>query len=251
MKWSILAPMFFLMFPAASRAEPPLIMIDPGHGGSAVAGSLEQRSNSSPNNATSPKGLLEKDLTLELSLLVKEAILAEATRQGRFLGVWLTREDDRNIDFIERAKKCNQPNTACVVSIHFNAGGGGSASGTLAVVAAKEKNPDHAVDEAFAKGLVSACHAAVREFVPASKDRGTISDSHLHGGLGSNFFFQLQRQPHLKGVPKCFLEVEFIDNPTVEAQMLTGDREAKFRKIAAAIASYLVATTEAPALPKR
>lgn len=243
-------PALLAWLPSLGTAAPPLIMIDPGHGGGAVAGSIEQRSNSSPNNATSPKGLLEKDLTLELSLLVKEEILAEADRQGRSLGVWLTREEDRNLDFIERARMCNQPNTTCVVSIHFNAGGGGSASGTLAVVADAKKNPDHATDAAFAKGLVAACHAAVRGFVPASKDRGIISDSHLHGGLGSNFFFQLQRQPHLKGVPKCFLEVEFIDNPTVERQLLEGDRAAKFRKIAAAIAKYLVDSTEAPALPK-
>lgn len=249
MKLYFLVPALLSCLTVFAAPDPPLIMIDPGHGGGKVAGSLDHRSNSSPNNATSPKGLLEKDLTLELSLLVKQEIIAEANRQGRVVGVWLTREDDRNLDFIERAKMCNQPNTACVVSIHFNAGSG-DLSGTLAVVAAKEKNPNHAVDDAFARGLVSACHGAVREFVPASKDRGTISDSHLHGGLGSNFFFQLQRQPHLRSVPKCFLEVEFIDNPTVEKQLLADDRGAKFRRIAAAIAKFLVDSTEAPAQPK-
>lgn len=249
MKRSFLLPVILSCLPVFAAPDPPLIMIDPGHGGSAVAGSLDKRSNSSPNNAASPDGLLEKNLTLELSLLVKQEIIAEANRHGRSLGVWLTREDDRNLDFIERAKMCNQPNTACVVSIHFNAGNG-AASGTLAVVAAKEKNPNHAVDDAFARGLVTACHEAVREFVPDSKDRGTISDSHLHGGLGSNFFFQLQRQPHLKSIPKCFLEVEFIDNPAVEKQLLGDDRAAKFQKIAAAIAKYLIDATEAPALPK-
>ncbi len=239
--------LLLLALASAVRADPPAILIDPGHGGAAVAGSLDQRSNSSPNNATSPGGLKEKDLTLEFSLILKEEILAEADRQGRVLGVLLTRESDVNPNFIERAKICDRPDTACVVSIHFNAGGGGKASGSLALIAAKERNPDYAIDRAFAAGLSAACSKAVREYLPGSKDRGVIHDSHLHGGRGSNFFFQLQRCEHLKGKPKCFLEVEFIDNPAVEKALLDGDRAAKFRTVAASIAAYLVAATEEPA----
>lgn len=229
------------------RADPPVILIDPGHGGSEVAGSLKERSNSSPNNATTPGGLKEKDLTLEFSLILKEEILKEATNQGRRVGVILTRETDVNPDFISRAKICNRPDTACVVSIHFNATDGGNASGSLAVIAAKDRNPDYDVDKAFALGLVTACSKGVREYLPNSKDMGTIHDSHLHGGLGSNFFFQLRRQPQLKGKPKCFLEVEFIDNAAVEKALLGGDRAGKFRTIAASLARYLVAAIGLPA----
>jgi N-acetylmuramoyl-L-alanine amidase len=233
----------FALAPDLSAA-PPVILIDPGHGGDAVAGSLKERSNSSPNNATTPGGLKEKDLTLEFSLILKEEILKEATKQGRTLGVMLTRETDVNVDFLSRAKICNRPDTACVVSIHFNATDGAKASGSLAVIAAKDRNPDYEIDKAFALGLVSACSKGVREYLPGSKDMGTIHDSHLHGGLGSNFFFQLQRQPHLKGKPKCFLEIEFIDNAAVEKAMLGGDRAEKFRTIAASIAGYLVGEVE-------
>lgn len=228
-------------------AAPAVVVLDPGHGGSAVAGSLARRSNSSPNNATSPGGLREKDLTLEFAKILREEILAEADRQGRALGVLLTREEDVNLDFAERAAICNRPDTACVVSIHFNAGSGGKASGSLALIAAESRNPDYAVDRAFAAGLASACSRGVRQFLPSSKDMGVIHDSHLHGGLGSNFFFQLQREPHLAGKPKCFLEVEFIDNPAVEKALLREDRPGKFRRIAAEIAAYLVAATEEPA----
>lgn len=246
----LLAAAAVLSLPGALFAAPPVILIDPGHGGAAVAGSLDQRSNSSPNNAASPGGLKEKDLTLEFSLILKEEILKEADRQGRTLGVLLTRESDVNLDFIERAKICDRPDAACVVSIHFNAGGGGSASGSLALIAAKERNPDYETDRAFALGLSAACSKGVREHFPASKDRGVIHDSHLHGGRGSNFFFQLQRRAHLKGKPKCFLEIEFIDNPSVEKALLTGDRAAKFRTIAASIAAYLVTATEESAKRK-
>lgn len=232
------------VMPVSLMAAPPVILIDPGHGGTEVAGTLKERSNSSPNNATTPGGLKEKDLTLEFSLILREEVLAEATKQGRTLGVMLTRETDVNLDFISRAKICNRPDTACVVSIHFNATDGAKTSGSLAVIAAKDRNPDYEIDKAFALGLVTACSKGVREYLPGSKDMGTIHDSHLHGGLGSNFFFQLQRQPHLKGKPKCFLEIEFIDNPAVEKALLGGDRAAKFRTIAASIAGYLVAATE-------
>jgi N-acetylmuramoyl-L-alanine amidase len=218
----------------------PVVLIDPGHGGSEVAGSLKERSNSSPNNATTPGGLKEKDLTLEFSLILREEILTEATKQGRNLDVMLTRETDVNPDFISRARLCNRSDTACVVSIHFNATDGAKASGSLAVIAAKNRNPDYDIDKAFALGLVTACSKGVREYLPNSKDMGTIHDSHLHGGLGSNFFFQLQRQPCLKGKPKCFLEIEFIDNAAVERALLGGDRAAKFRTIAGSIARYLV-----------
>lgn len=232
------------VIPVPLTAAPPVILIDPGHGDTEVAGSLKERSNSSPNNATTPGGLKEKDLTLEFSLILREEILKEATKQGRTLGVMLTRETDVNLDFISRAKICNRPDTACVVSIHFNATDGAKTSGSLAVIAAKDRNPDYEIDKAFALGLVTACSKGVREYLPGSKDMGTIHDSHLHGGLGSNFFFQLQRQPHLRGKPKCFLEIEFIDNPAVEKALLGGDRAAKFRTIAASIAAYLVAATE-------
>jgi len=228
--------------PGEIRAE--TLVIDPGHGGKSIAGSLERRSNSSPNNATTPGGLKEKDLTLEFSLILAGEIEREAKQQGRKIAIVLTRTTDINLDFIERARICNRPDTACVVSIHFNATSGAKASGSLALIAAKDRNPDYEIDRAFAAGLASACSKGVREFLPDSKDMGVIHDSHLHGGLGSNFFFQLQRQPHLKGKPKCFLEVEFIDNPAVEKALLGDDRAEKFRTIAASVAEYLVAATE-------
>ncbi len=240
---SLILSLLFAL-PSGGDAAPPVIVIDPGHGGSAVAGSLDARSNSSPNNATSPTGLKEKDLTLEFSLILEKAIHEEAKRQGRVLGVLLTRTSDVNLDFIERSKICDRPDTSCVVSIHFNATSGAKVSGSVALIAAKNRNPDYEVDRAFAAGLAAACSRGVREFLPQSKDQGVIHDSHLHGGRGSNFFFQLQRRSHLRGKPKCFLEIEYIDHPGVEATLLKDNRADKFAVIARSLASYLVAVTE-------
>jgi N-acetylmuramoyl-L-alanine amidase len=244
--WILSFSLFVISCPAGQS-----IVIDPGHGGSGVAGSLNERSNSSPNNATTPGGLKEKDLTLEFSLILREEILKEAKRQGRKINVILTREKDVNLDFIKRAEICNRPDTACVVSIHFNAGAGPETFGSLALIAAQSRNPNYEIDSAFGAGLAEACSNGVRRFLPQSKSRGVITDGHLHGGLGSNFFFQLLRQPHLKEVPKCFLEVEFIDNATVEKALLSEDRAEKFRFIAASVAAYLVSVTDEKAKRKQ
>jgi len=220
--------------------EPPVIVIDPGHGGSAVAGSLDQRSNSSPNNATSPSGLREKDLTLDLATRVESAILEQGKTRPKKVGVLLTRSTDTNLDFVQRAGIAARYNTACIVSIHFNASSSHAAKGTLSLIAARERNKQYDLDLQFATGLTSATSKVVREIVPGSRDRGVMTDSHLHNGLGSNFFFQLARHKKLDGVPRCFLEVEFMDNPEVEKHLLAGDRDAHFDRIAAAIAGYLL-----------
>ena len=157
--------------PSIVEAAPPVIIIDPGHGGTAVAGSLSTRSNSSPNNATSPAGIREKDITLEFSQILHDEILQVASVRGKSLGVLLTRQDERNLNFIERAAIANRPDTACVISIHFNAGGGGRAKGSLCLISARERNPDYEVDEAFGRALAEACNAGVRQFLPSSISR--------------------------------------------------------------------------------
>lgn len=64
---------FLLILGISGAVEtPPVIVIDPGHGGSRVAGSLKIRSNSSPNNATTAGGSKEEDLTLDSSKILKE-----------------------------------------------------------------------------------------------------------------------------------------------------------------------------------
>lgn len=215
-------------------------MIDPGHGGNSVAGSLDERSNSSPNNAKSPSGIFEKDLTLEFSKVLREEIFAVANERGGKLGVVLTREKDVNLDFKTRAAFCNQQGATCVVSIHFNADGVGKSKGSLALISNPKRNPNYEMDEKFGKALAAACSEGVQKLLPSSYSRGTITDGHLHGGLGSNFFFQMARLPQLKNIPKCFLEVEFIDNAEVERAILKGDRIANFRTIARPVAEFLV-----------
>lgn len=208
------------------------VLIDPGHGGTEISGSAAARTLSSPNNAKTPSGLLEKDLALELC---KEISLS-LKRKG--FNVVMTRMDDSNPDFGKRALIASQVRPSAIVSVHFNASKGHSALGTLSMIAAEERNPNYATDLAFAQGLTQAISGAVSRFVSGSKPRAVISDEHLHGGLGSNFFHQLTEFSELRDTPKCFLEVEFIDRSDVEKQLIARRKEA-FPQIADALADYL------------
>jgi N-acetylmuramoyl-L-alanine amidase len=235
------ALLLLLAFGVPAAAGQHRVVIDPGHGGGGDAGSQAARSLSASNNATSPSGLLEKDLTLELSLEIKKQIAALASaHRGTRIECVLTRTDDRNPDFAKRAAICAAGRIvpAAIVSIHFNASTAHHSLGTLAMVHHKGVNPNYERDHAFATGLTRATHAAVARFLPASVARETIPDNHLHHGSGSNFFYQLDLRPALKAVPKCFLEVEFIDRRDVDQQLLQ-HRQETFPVIARAIAAFL------------
>ncbi|MFL6331777.1 MAG: N-acetylmuramoyl-L-alanine amidase, partial [Pyrinomonadaceae bacterium] len=52
----------------AARVIPPVVVLDPGHGGETAVG------GSSPNNATGPNKLLEKNLTLDLARRVQKIL---------------------------------------------------------------------------------------------------------------------------------------------------------------------------------
>jgi len=208
------------------------ILIDPGHGGDRPSGSAEERTLSSPNNAKTPSGLLEKDLALELSKEISRSL------QRKGFNVVLTRTDDSNPDFGKRALIANHVRPSAIVSVHFNASEDHSALGTLTMLSAEDRNPNYAKDLEFAKGVIEAVSGAVSHFVPESKPRAVISDQHLHGGLGSNFFHQLSKFSELRDTPKCFLEVEFIDRSDVDRQLIARRKEA-FPQIADALADYL------------
>jgi len=217
-----------------------VLVIDPGHGGSANSGSNEVRTLSSCNNAISPGGLKEKDLTLELSLEIKRQIeqLAASDKELE-LACILTRDGDENPDFASRADVCaNLPEPPlAIVSIHFNASKGARSIGTVAMVEHPDRNPNYEKDVQLANELTKVVSDEVAAFLVGSRPREPITDEHLHKGKGSNFFYQLRLRPKTSGVPKCFLEVEFIDRPDTEERLLYRRKEA-FPKIARAIALW-------------
>ncbi len=86
----------------------PIVVIDPGHGGS------EKLGGSSPSNAAGPCGLLEKTVTLRVARAARTALRAAG------VGVVLTRGRDVNLGLLARAIVAREARAAAFVSIHFN-----------------------------------------------------------------------------------------------------------------------------------
>jgi N-acetylmuramoyl-L-alanine amidase len=220
----------------------PVVVIDVGHGGKSDSGTDIERTLSSANNATSPDGLKEKDLTLELALEIQRQIhLLSEKDPARGLDCTLTRNTDTNPDFFERASICGaaKPVPQAIISIHFNASQNHKALGTVTMVGDRSHNPNYENDLAFAKELAATIHRVIVPLLPESKAREPISDGHLHQGQGSYFLYQLGKIPSLKSVPKCFLEVEFIDRADSEKALIVPRKET-FPVIAKALAVWFL-----------
>lgn len=92
---------------------PPLVCIDPGHGGTA-------------SGAVGTTGVLEKDINLKIALMVRDNL-----RQAG-LKVMMTRETDCDVDLHARGEMANAAKANLFVSVHNNAGapGDNAANGT-------------------------------------------------------------------------------------------------------------------------
>jgi N-acetylmuramoyl-L-alanine amidase len=97
--------------PPAKQPKPYVVAIDPGHGGSP--------DNTRPDQpfdpgVIAPNGLLEKDVTLDVSR--RAAALLEADQ----VKVVLTRTDDSYVDIGPRMKSAVDAGAKLFVSVHFN-----------------------------------------------------------------------------------------------------------------------------------
>ncbi|WNG29043.1 N-acetylmuramoyl-L-alanine amidase [Cystobacter fuscus] len=95
----------FLLAPLAARAaeRPARIVVDPGHGGA-------------QDGATSPSGVLEKDIALQISQRVREHLEKELGAQ-----VLMTRDEDVSLPLPERVEFANKQRPDLFLSIHCNA----------------------------------------------------------------------------------------------------------------------------------
>ena len=230
-----IAVAFAGMLCAAGAAE-RCIVVDPGHGGS------RDVDESSANNATSPSGVKEKDLTLEVGREVFEAI--QNSTEAKRLGIVpvITRTTDVNVGMTERARIALARNTKAFVSIHFNASDSHHAQGALGMVQdAGHGNPSVARDGAYANALADAVSAVTQHDDPKSRRRSFLTDRELKGGRGSFLLHHLRETAQGRSFPACFLEIDFIDNPDVEAWLVKGGKGRAVRaEIAKALADALI-----------
>ncbi len=203
------------------------IVIDPGHGGSLEVG------GSSANNAKSPSGVLEKNLTLRMGLLVRDAIAEAAAAGGHTVKVVMTRDTDKNLGLSARANVAKANDADLFLSIHFNASNAHNARGVETLVRPKTAgNVNHADDKHFATGIQKAVLNALRTHDATTKDRG-VKDQIL-GVLKDS---QLGN-----GVRACLVELEFMDTAKVDELFNLGANASQVRAdVAAAIAGACIA----------
>jgi len=102
---ALVSVLVLLCLPASSRAaeRPARIVVDPGHGGD-------------QGGATSPTGLLEKDVSLQVAHRVREHLEKELGAH-----VLMTRDEDQSLPLPERVEFANKQRPDLFVSIHCNA----------------------------------------------------------------------------------------------------------------------------------
>jgi N-acetylmuramoyl-L-alanine amidase len=201
-----------------------IVVIDPGHGGSLDVG------GSSKNNATSPSGVLEKNMTLRFGFLVREALQEAAALGGHDVKIFMTRETDVNLGLSARAAVGKSKKADVFLAIHFN-GFNATSRGTETLISPKAINSNHAADKALAQRVQKAAFNAVKAHDAEAKDR-KVKEQKLgvlnEASLGTK----------ARG---CLLEVEFIDVPAVDTLLNIGPNSPQVRvDICKAIAGALL-----------
>lgn len=205
------------------------IVIDPGHGGTAVVG------GSQPNNATgNPSGVKEKTITLNMAFLIREELRRLASSEGHNLNIILTRETDVNVGLAARGNVARSNNADLFLSIHCNASVNHNARGTETLISpVSDGNTNHVADKSFAQTIQTAVFGAILALDPNARDRG-VKDQVLAA---------LRRTATGPNVRSCMVELEFIDFAAADNLLNKEPSATEARgKIAKATAGALVAS---------
>ena len=221
-----------------------VVVIDPGHGGTAIAGksdSTQEGDGASWNNARTASGkYLEKELTLSYSLAIKRAFAADARAKELGIKVVLTRETDVHLSAMERAAVAVRESADVMLSVHFNAANG-KAEGTRVYYSSAD-HPDweymhfanayEARDRKFCDLVGLHVANAFQPFGGKPEKRLTAGDvKDRKDGLRLLGF--VRQDTHMRNAAVGLLEVEFIDNPAVEVWLVSDANKAKVEQAAA------------------
>ena len=193
--------------------QPTLVVVlDPGHGGTAKTG------GSSPNNARGPNGLLEKDLTLDVATRTA-ALLSGSAR------VVMTRTSDVNISLADRAAVARASSANVFVSIHFNGFHDASVDGTEVWIARSAGDASAQLADKVLTELAAVTQAPSR-------------------GVRRSDLGVLLPARHAPTTAACMAEIAFLTNPG-EASRLAGG--AYRQQIAQALATAILSRVRVPA----
>ena len=209
--------------PGGRSPEPPgirTIVIDPGHGGKEVG-------------AVGPNGLLEKDVTLEVSRKLASALERLGTR------VVLTRDDDSIVSLDQRTAIANQYKADLFLSVHMNAAVVKGAKGSETYFLSLEASDDLARRAAETENAAAATAAATpasaaadlklilwdlahQEYVQESSRLAQAIQEEMNKATGvQNRGVKQAPFKVLVGatMPAALVEVGFITNPEEEARL--------------------------------
>jgi N-acetylmuramoyl-L-alanine amidase len=248
----------FALLSSPSSAAGFTVVIDPGHGGASVAGksdSTQEGDGASWNNAKSASGkYLEKDLTLSYCLAIKRAFAASEKARALGARVILTRETDVHLSAMERAAVAVRESADVLLSVHFNAANG-QAEGTRVYYGAAEHpaweymhftNAYADRDQRFCGMIAQEVAAALQPFGGKPEKKAVFPDvNDRKDGLRILGF--TRQDTHMRNVALGLLEVEFIDNPAVDAWLLSDANKAKTEQaVGEAVVRAICAWMEQP-----
>ena len=206
-------------------AKKGTIVLDPGHGGTKKVG------DSSPNNATSASGIKEKQITLEVALMVRDALVTKAEADGHELKIVLTRDKDVNVGLVDRALAAKDHDADLLLSIHCNGLDQKTRGVETLVMPTAKGNTNLAADRKFAKRVHDAVFLTIKKHDPKAKDRKVKEQS----------LAVLRDEFHSAKTRACLVELEFIDVPAVDELLNSGPKAPVVRReLAAAIADALI-----------
>ena len=178
---------------------PAIVVIDPGHGGTADV------SGSHWNNATSPSGVMEKTMARDYGLALRTSLQTKAQQDKLNLRVLMTRTGDINPTGTERAAKARDNGADIIFIIHFNASDAHTARGTLEVVRSAG-NVNSADDTQLANTVIDLMVPAIQQYDSAANKRySVVNDTSVasDANLGNTATYHPIRA--------AYCEVEFID----------------------------------------
>ena len=123
------------------------------------------------NNATSPSGVREKDMTLEYARALRDSIEAHAEQNDLQIRVRMTRDEDINLSGQRRANMARDVGADIFHSFHFNATNG-RARGSESLIRGVA-NVNEGEDEELGRRVLDGVLAAIRQHdAGGARDRG-------------------------------------------------------------------------------
>jgi N-acetylmuramoyl-L-alanine amidase len=225
--------------PPAVAGTPVVIVIDPGHGGTVEVG------DSSPNNAVSHSGELEKHWTLDIAKRTRAAVLAKAVTLDKNVEVVLTRETDSNKGLTARANIAQSKGAKLFLSIHFN-GFDRQVRGVETLIHSININKEQ--DRAFAQTVQDKLVTALHQIDPSTRNLSHYNRRVKEQRLGVLNDVALGNTAAAHPCRACLVEIEFMDVPAVEQlfrlhapQAATVEQTARNRQqVAEALAEALL-----------